>query len=163
MIKDFPTQQELLSLFDYRDGVLYWKEQGSNNQKDLSKPAGYVCKTHGYAIIKVKGVLYRSHRLIWCIFHGYEPSEIDHINRKKIDNRIENLREVSRSENNYNHPLRKDNVSGVKGVSWNKQRNKWRVYIDVEKQRLSLGSFNDFDLACLVAEEARDKYHRFST
>lgn len=97
------------------------------------------------------------------MFHGYEPSEIDHINRNRADNRIENLREVSRTQNNYNHPMRTDNTSGVRGVSWNKIKNKWRVYINVEKQRLELGHFKDFDLACLVADEARDKYHRIST
>ena len=161
MITAFPTQQELLSLFDYRDGVLYWKETGRSNQRDLSKPAGYVCKTLGYACVKVKGVLYRSHRLIWCMFHGYEPSEIDHINRKKADNRIENLREVSRSENNYNHPVHARSTSGVKGVSWNKQRNNWRVYVALDNKTLHIGSFKDFELACLVAAEARDKYHGF--
>ena len=161
MITAFPTQQELLSLFDYRDGVLYWKITGPKRSK--TKRAGYLDPFSGYDYVRVNKKLRRVHRLIWCMFYGYEPSEIDHINRNRADNRIENLREVSRSENCYNHPLRKDSTSGVRGVSWNKIKNKWRVYINVKKQRLELGHFNDFDLACLVAEEARDKHHRIST
>lgn len=161
MITSFPTQQELLSLFDYRDGVLYWKRAGKG--RNTTNRAGYLDSFSGYAYVRINKKLYRSHRLIWCMFHGYEPSEIDHINRNRADNRIDNLREVSRTQNNYNHPIRTDNTSGVKGVSWNKIKNRWRVYINVEKQRLELGHFKDFDLACLVAEEARDKYHRIST
>ena len=160
MITAFPTQQELLSLFYYRDGVLYWKIHGPKRSK--TKRAGYLDAFSGYDYVRVNKKLHRVHRLIWCMFYGYEPSEIDHINRNRADNRIENLREVSRSQNNYNHPMRTDNTSGVRGVSWNKIKNKWRVYINVEKQRLELGHFTDFDLACLVAEEARDKYHRIS-
>ena len=161
MITAFPAQQELLSLFDYRDGVLYWKIPGPKRSK--TKRAGYLDSFSGYDYVRVNKKLHRVHRLIWCMFHGYEPSEIDHINRNRADNRIENLREVSRTQNNYNHPMRTDNTSGVRGVSWNKIKNKWRVYINVEKQRLELGHFKDFDLACLVADEARDKYHRIST
>ena len=160
MITDFPTQQELLSLFDYRDGVLYWKIPGP--KRNTIKRAGHLDASSGYDYVRVNKKLRRVHRLIWCMFHGYEPSEIDHINRNRADNRIENLREVSRTQNNYNHPMRTDNTSGVRGVSWNKIKNKWRVYINVEKQRLELGHFKDFDLACLVAEEARDKYHRIT-
>jgi len=156
-----PSQSELLSLFDYRDGVLYWKTSGRKRIKN--QRAGHLDLLSGYDYVRVNNKLLRVHRLIWCMFYGYEPSEIDHINRNKADNRIENLREVSRSENNYNHPLRIDNTSGVRGVSWNKIKNKWRVYINVKKQRLELGYFNDFELACLVAEEARDRYHKVST
>lgn len=96
------------------------------------------------------------------MFCGYEPSEIDHINRHKSDNRIENLREVSRSQNNYNHPVRVDNKSGHRNVSWHTKTKKWRVVINANKKRHFIGQFEDFKLACLVADEARAKYHRMS-
>jgi hypothetical protein len=161
VITAFPTQQELLSLFDYRDGVLYWKKR--KQKRDITQPAGNLCATHGYVFIRLNRVLYRSHRLIWCMFYGYEPSEIDHINRNRSDNRIENLREVSRSQNNYNHPVRADNKSGHRNVSWHTKTKKWRVVITANKKTHFIGQFKDFELASLVAEEARAKYHRIST
>jgi hypothetical protein len=97
------------------------------------------------------------------MFHGYEPTELDHINRDRTDNRIENLREVSRSQNNYNHPVRVDNTSGKRNVCWDKSRNSWKVFVSINKKRICLGRFKDFDLACLVADESRDKYYRLST
>lgn len=153
-----PSQSELLSLFDYRDGCLYWKT--APKRSSIFDPAGYECKIHGYRFIVINKVLYRAHRLIWKMFHGRDPHELDHINRNRTDNRIENLREVTRSENNFNHPVRKDNKCGVRGVSWHSKTNKWRVGITFNKKTMYLGCFKDLELACLVAEEARDKYHR---
>ena len=153
-----PSQEKLLSLFNYKDGGLYWKVNKRKVLKD--NKAGFSCPVSGYVYIRVDNVLYREHRLIWKMLKGEEPITLDHINRKRDDNRIDNLRTVSDSENSYNSAKRKDNTSGVKGVSWNKLKNKWRVYINVFKKRLELGHYDDFEHACLVADEARDKYHR---
>jgi hypothetical protein len=153
-----PSQEKLLSLFCYKDGGLYWK---INKRKVVNgSKAGFYCTVSGYVYIGIDKELYREHRLIWKMFKGEDPATLDHINRKRNDNRIENLRVVSDSENSYNSAKRKDNTSGVKGVSWNKLKNKWRVYINVSKKRLELGHYDDFEYACLVADEARDKYHR---
>lgn len=153
-----PSQEKLLSLFYYKDGGLYWAISKHKVIKDSK--AGFYCSGSGYVYIRIDNVLYREHRLIWKMLKGEEPDTLDHINRKRNDNRIENLRSVSDSENCYNSTQRKDNTSGVKGVSWNKLKNKWRVYINVSKKRLELGHYDDFEYACLVADEARDKYHR---
>lgn len=93
----------------------------------------------GYVQLWLNGKAYLAHRLAWLYVHGYEPTEIDHINRIRNDNRIVNLREVSRTENNLNASIRKDNTSGYKGVSWNKTRNKWQAYIKIKGKKKSLG------------------------
>jgi hypothetical protein len=155
-----PTQEELLSLFDYKDGGLYWKTPRRKDRKD--NKAGSLCPVHGYRFIRINKIIYREHRLVWKMVTGKEPQTIDHINRIRHDNRIENLREVTDSENCYNSSISSRNTSGVRGVHWCLQKNKWRVYINVNKKRIELGRFSDFELAALVAEEARDKYHRVS-
>jgi len=98
----YPTQNELRELFEYRDGNLYWKK--SNGTKiTAGKIAGSLSKDSGYIFIRL-GKLYRSHRLIWIYHYGDIPEglQIDHINRIRNDNRIENLRVVSQSTNNLN-------------------------------------------------------------
>ncbi len=153
-----PSQETLLDLFYYKDGGLYWNTKRQKIQQDTK--AGFHCPKSGYIFIRLDGVLYREHRLIWQMLIGECPNTIDHINRKRNDNRIENLREVTDSENCYNTNKRKDNTSGVRGISWNKLKNKWRVFINVDKKRLELGHYDDFEMACRIINEAREKYHR---
>ncbi len=77
---------------------------------------GYLSNS-GYYNVKIDGECYRLHRIIWLWYHGYFPeNDIDHINRNKTDNRIENLREVSRSCNANNQKIRTTNRTGVLGV-----------------------------------------------
>lgn len=83
---------------------------------------GWVNK-NGYVYISTPlGKKFLAHRLAWLLYYGDWPTgNIDHINRNKSDNRIENLRDVSQSVNLLNHgkPL-----SGIY-----RHRNKWRVRI----------------------------------
>ena len=66
----------------------------------------------------------------------YPNSEmVDHIRHKTFDNRRNELRVVTRSQNNMNASIRNDNTSGYKGVAWDKSKNKWVAYINVNKQR----------------------------
>lgn len=113
----------------------------------------------GYLNAMVDGVTYKLHELIW-LWHGRQTApEIDHINRNPSDNRIENLREATRSQNMYNRRKPKTNTSGAKNVVWKKDKQMWCVRVGIEKKRLHIGYFKDFELAELVAAEARDKYH----
>lgn len=158
-----PSQSELLSLFDYRDGVLYWKENTKNNAIKKGTKAGHFCNTHKYCHIRIKSIKYRLHRIIWKMLKGYDPKELDHINRVKHDNRIENLREVTGSQNLYNKGPSKNTASGVKGVSFDTSTKKWRVRIYVEKKEMHFGFYSDFELACLVVAEAKAKYQKIPT
>ena len=69
--------------------------------------------------------------------------DTDHINRNKLDNRRCNLITVTRRQNQMNVGLRKDNTSGIKGVCWDKQSNKWRVSVKISGRQYYLGLFND--------------------
>lgn len=71
----------------------------------------------GYVILKVKGKQFKYHRIVWLICKGYYPKkEIDHINRNRADNRIENLRECTRQENIINRTAKINEKTGVQGV-----------------------------------------------
>ena len=100
---EYPSQDELRETFSYSDGQLFWRSP--KGKQDAAKPVGYATR-NGYLItgysFKGKRHKYLLHRLIWIWHHGNDPDTIDHINRDRADNRIENLRDVSLSVNHMN-------------------------------------------------------------
>lgn len=151
------TQELLHKLFEYRDGELYWKVSRGRLAK-VGDKAGWISKK-GYLNTKINGKCYLNHRLIFLMHYGYLPEMLDHKDTNTLNNRIENLREATRSQNNRNVKLRKDNTSGIKGVSWFKKSKKWLAQVTINKKQVYLGLYEDLELAELVATEARNKYH----
>jgi hypothetical protein len=93
---------------------------------------------------------------------GYDSeNQIEHRNRNKKDNRWKNLRHKTQSCNIKNIDVKVNNTTGVVGVSWNKNRNKWEAFITNNKKRKFLGYFNNFDEAVLKRynEEIIQKYN----
>ena len=102
----------------------------------IGKRAGRV--NHAYRAVSVKGKEYMEHRVIFMFHHGYFPEEVDHIDGNKSNNRIENLRECTDSENSQNRGLSVLNNSGTKGVSFDKETNKWRSTIKINGKQILL-------------------------
>lgn len=152
--------QELVNQhFEYRDGLLYRKQVTHGNKNYLiGKEAGSIHKT-GYRVVTWMGKIHKAHRLIFLMVHGYLPKEIDHINGNRQDNRIENLREATRSQNQCNRGALASNTSGYPGVSWHKKSKAWLVRVMKNGKTYLVGYFKDLELAGLVADEARAKYH----
>ena len=145
-INEIPlTAAELNEMFRYdgATGKLYNRiTRGKRARKGLE--AGCT-RPEGYRMVKIAGVGYYTHRLIWKMRTGSDPAEeMDHINHDRTDNRIENLREVTHSEQVKNASRRKDNTSGVTGVHWDTRDQKWQVQIRVEGNQRYLGSFTHF-------------------
>ena len=141
------TYNELHRQLDYSpiNGLFRWKIEPTKKIK-IGDIAGY--KNEGYVQIRINGQLHRAHRLAWLYVKGYLPeNDIDHIKGIKDDNRIRKLREISRSCNLRNTGNRKNNISGIKGVSWLKSRNKWRSVVMVHQKYKHLGNYTDFDEA----------------
>jgi len=91
--------------------------------------------------------------------YGFFPSHgLDHINGEGLDNRIVNLREADQGVNMKNTSRRVDNMSGVTGVHWYKNRKKWQAQIQVNGKRIFLGYFDDIDDAIAVRKLANIKY-----
>ena len=100
------------------------------------------------------------HRVVWEEANGPIPDgmEVDHINGDTKDNRLENLRIVTHSDNLKNSKIRTDNKSGVVGVRWDKWRSKWAVQITSQGKMKPLGRYTDFFEAVCVRMSANNIY-----
>ena len=103
-------------LIEYVKKYFIYNEDGTFTRTDRKNSTGSLDKD-GYLIIKIKGKQYKAHRLVFAYFNDRFPTkEIDHINRNRTDNRIENLREVDRTENVRNTTKKINPDTGVYGV-----------------------------------------------
>lgn len=95
------------------------------------------------------------HKLIMNTPKGMDT---DHRNRNGLDNRRENLRITTRTQNNFNSGVHKNNTSGHRGVTWFKAAGLWRAYIGGVKTRVELGYFKNISDAIKAREEAEKIY-----
>lgn len=156
------TQERLKELLDYdpETGVFVRKKnvRGGFSIGDI---AGTI-NDNGYRIINIDGKRYRAHRLAWLYVYGVHPSAyLDHINRDRSDNRINNLREVNKQQNSWNHGGNIANTSGFTGVSWHKKSNKWRAAIRVNYVQRALGYFDTKEEAHAAYVQAKVEHHNF--
>lgn len=110
----------------------------------------------GYLVTRVSGRSFRIHRIVWEMHNGPIPfgMEIDHINRVRTDNRIENLRLADRHEQNLNLSQRRSE-SQVTGVVFNKKDKRWQAQIGFKGKHIYLGQYtnkNEAENARRVAE-----------
>jgi hypothetical protein len=153
------TQELVKEFFTHVDGKLYWKKVSHASKASLiGKEAGSIHPT-GYRYVTWLNKSHKVHRLIFLLEHGYLPSEIDHINNDRLDNRLENLRPASRSENQCNRFLLSSNSSGYQGVNWHKHAKSWYVRVMKNGKSHIIGYYKDLELAGLVSQEARILYH----
>jgi hypothetical protein len=149
-IKQYPTQEYLQSVFNYENGALHWKikPRGWGKKELRAGESG----TRGYRNIGILGQSYREHRLIW-IFHNGDICQhliVDHINKDTRDNRIENLRTITQSQNLYN--------SDRKGfyIDERLKKNKYIGQISVNGKHITKG-FDEEWKAVAWAKEYREK------
>lgn len=158
------TQEELKEVMNYDPHTgIFIREKKAVNVPNVKNIVGTRKKASGktYLLTKVKGIQYYLHRLAWLyVFGNFPDRDIDHINGNSSDNRIINLREVTKLENSKNRRLASNNKSGVSGVSWNKKTRKWHTSIRVDNKRCFLGCFDSiFDAACV--KKTAEKIHGF--
>jgi uncharacterized protein YkuJ len=151
------TKDYLNSILEYRDGNLYCRV--SRGAAKAGKQVGYKRKD-GASNVCVDKKLYLLHRIVFLMHHGYLPDMVDHIDGNRANNRIENLREATHSQNACNANARFDNKVGIKNITYYKANNTYVVRVRVNNDRKYIGSFDDLELAELVAIEARNKYHK---
>jgi hypothetical protein len=108
---------------------------------------------------RLNQVSYLKHRLIWAWHNMPFAPLIDHINGDIADNRIENLRSATHSENMRNSRKPVNNTSGIKGVYWQKDKNKWRVQIWNNGKQQYVGSYREIDEAKEAASTFRKVNH----
>ena len=120
---------------------------------DLIKDYCWYITSKGYVSTTINKRTIKFHRLLFP-----DSQQIDHRNHKKNDNRKCNLREVTNTQNCINRSLQSNNTSGVTGVYWNKQSNKWVASITVDKKLIFLGYFNQFENAVQARKTAEEHY-----
>lgn len=153
---------------DFEAGKLYWLERPSGgmkgrgaaifNSRQANKEATSPDK-HGYLRLTVKGKTFFAHRVIWALAHDEWPSmALDHINGNKSDNRLDNLRLASVSQNGRNMSLPISNKSGVIGVCWDRKAAQWRAYANAGGRKVYLGVFRTIDEAKAARESASNDF-----
>lgn len=163
--------------FSYNEntGELTWKPRNGGtpvdarfNTKTAGRIAGAPCynsaernKTPRGIAIGYKGRDLYAHRIVWEMNRGPIPEGfvIDHINGNPLDNRMCNLRLASREQNYHNQRRGMKNTSGIKGVHFDKARNKWRAEIRFYNHVVSLGRFDTKGLAAVARAKAAVRYH----
>lgn len=171
LVVTFEIANEFLRL-DADTGRIWWRERGREwfknnnswsvwNSKFAGKEAFTMDRRDGYRCGYVLDQAYLAHRIVWLLHTGSWPTKgIDHINGNKIDNRPDNLRDVSQAVNGRNQRMKVNNTSGVTGVSWRKDMRKWAAHINVSGKRTHLGYFASLDKAT-VARKAAEKHYGF--
>ncbi len=151
--------RELLS-YDAEAGKFTWLARTSKSVK-IGKVAGSP-HNHGYWRIRVDGRLYQAHRLAWLYVTGSWPvDQLDHVNGKRDDNRIANLREATNAENGQNRAKYSNNTSGFTGVYWHRVSGSWNARIKLDGQERSLGYFPTAEAAGAAYLQAKANMHAF--
>lgn len=167
-----PTPEELRQLLRYEPetGKLFWKERPremftrdrlhlSWNSKNAGKEA-FTASNRGYRVGRIFDVMQQGHRVVWAVYYGEWPDAlVDHINGNKSDNRIDNLRAATKSENGMNRGATRANLVGLKGASWNEKYGKWESRIKAEGRAVFLGYFDTPEEAHAAYASAVTKYH----
>ena len=147
------TQDQLKARLRYRPetGFFYWISPGKYHSQRKNRRAG-VPNKDGYIVIRINTRLYRAHRLAWLYVYGELPRRLDHKNRNRSDNRIENLRPCTQSQNMANQAARKTKT-GFRGVE--KRGNRFKAYAHANGKKLFLGSYSTPEEASAAHETSR--------
>jgi len=149
--------REVLS-FEPLTGVFSWKVAPTRSVK-VGDVAGNR-NARGYIAIKIDRRLYMAHRLAWLYVTGEWPvAGVDHVNGSKTDNRFENLRQATHSENMRNRGAQKNNACGYKGVYFTKKDKRWVANIWLHGKKKYLGEFSTPEDAHAAYCAAAEKYH----
>ena len=152
------TQSFVRRIFEYKEGVLYWKEQ--HGTKVPGDKAGYVDNRSGYIRLGINCKRYFAHRVVFLYFHGHLPKMLDHKDRNKQNNRIDNLRECTSYQNNIHRVGNCKSTSKYKGVSWSTARKKWVAQAKVEGHMYFIGRYMDEVEAAEAYDAFVQNWHR---
>ena len=157
------TQSILKEYLRYDDtsGEMVWIKNTHPTKNLIGRIAGGVSKRDSHKHIRLLGVLYVTHHLVWLYKTGKLPvGHIDHIDHNEQNNRFSNLREVTQAENNKNQSKRKDNTTGYVGGGYIKDRQAYKATISKDGKLHYLGYFKTFEEAKNARIEAEKKYYK---
>lgn len=143
--------QQIYDKFYYSEGKLLYRGRPYNPK---GEEPGWIGATGYHMVSMDRKKQLKTHRVIFALHHGYFPDMIDHIDRNKLNNKIENLRGTNHQLNALNSNLRKDSSSLFTGVTYKKDKKRWRAYIKEDYVQKHLGYFDTREQAA----EARANY-----
>ena len=148
------TQERVKELLHYDPLTGMWEWRVRRGRGAPGRPAGTL--SHGYRVIKVDRVFYPAGRLAIFYMTGVFPKhDTDHHDRNISNDKFENLRPASRSENNANAPANRRSGTGARGVHFHKGAKRFRVQITKNRKTISLGY-------CDTIEEGSARYLRWA-
>lgn len=171
--RPLPPQAYLLECFDYDadTGVLSWRSRPRDHFATTNRwaiwnsiyaghTAGATRNKRGTRSVSIGRANFMLHRVIWKWVTGDEPpAHIDHREVTPADNRWQNIRDATASQNQWNRPKPKTNTSGFKGVSWHKKYGRWIASIRVHGCLHYLGAFANPEEAHAAYCEAAARLH----
>jgi hypothetical protein len=126
--------------YDRKTGALYWRVQPARCVAKGS-PAGHLHPS-GYVMVQIQGKIHGAHRLVWKMHYGEDPDTIDHKDGVRHNNKIANLRSVTRTKNLQLHrKTRRDSSTGLLGVSYRRDCGKYQARLQVDGVSRSLGTY----------------------
>ena len=140
------TAQQVSDQFQLIAGALIRRSTGRR---------GYL-RPDGYVYVRINGRSYGEHRAIYLLHYGYMPDHVDHINHVRHDNRPENLRAATSSQNSMN----RKRVNSHRGCYWQPKKSRWIVQIGIDRKRLTIGYAKTLDAAIELRARAEREYHR---
>ena len=152
------TQKSLLNVFKYSPETGLVTHLWDSASGLRGEPVGFK-HSEGYLSVSIGGKEYLLHRIIWLMVTGEWPTQVDHENHNRTDNKWGNLRDVISQQNQMNMGKRENNSSGVQGVRV-LPSGKFCAYIMVNRKQLSLGSYDDLEDA-ISARKSAEKVHGF--
>ena len=153
------TQARVRELFDYDPSRGTLTRLSARGNRAAGSSAG-TPNWSGHLYVEIDRRTYAVHRVVWLYLYGAWPSsQIDHINGKRDDNCIANLRLATPSENQCNSKRRSDNKSGLKGVCFRKDNGRWAAQITFDGQQRHLGLFATREEAYAARLAAVEKFH----
>lgn len=152
------NQQMALNLFKYENGQLFWKVKKAI-QINIGDIVGSFDFKKGYFRVGINNKDYYIHRIIFLMHYGILPECVDHIDGNPKNNNIENLRQATKAQNQYNSKTLKNNTSGFKNIYFDKRRNKWNVKFNINYKQKMFGSFINIEDAKNHAIIIRKQLH----
>jgi len=161
------TVEELRRRFNYdpETGIVTYAVELSDYKVHKGMVVGHR-SGNGYLNVRINGLAYRLHRVVWALVHGQWPSsQVDHINGNRLDNRLANLRDVSHGVNQQNRrSAARSNSSGLLGVQRaNSKTNPFTARIRVDGKSFSLGAFPTPEEAHAAYLKAKRQLHEGCT
>ena len=163
------SKRLLLECFDYDEdsGNLIWKRRPLNHFKSIRSKKAFDTNYAGniagatqyfnkkeYIRVTVDGVGHFAHRIIWIMTSNDDAKEIDHIDGNGLNNKLSNLRSVTREENGKNLRLYSNNKTGFHGIYQNEKNKNWYAQIKNSGKTIHLGYFKTKDKAISARKKA---------